>query len=102
MCCNIVYDFKEAFYKEVQDMERLSILSGLKKVVQTIMNESINAYTIEIRQNIFVCVLNVDVSSYKKNVLQAARNILNCFEYDLRYCKIFIGIGKVYSNINGI
>lgn len=102
MCCNVMFDFKDAFYREVQDIERLAILSGLKKVVQFSMEEYVNAYTIELRQNIFVCVLNIDGEKDKENVLKAAQGILHCFEYDSQYCKISIGIGKVYRDIKEI
>lgn len=102
MCCNVMFDFKEAFYKDVQDIERISILGGLKKVVQYSMEEFVSAYTVELRHNIFVCVLNVDGEKDKDNVLKAAQNILHCFEYDSQYCKISIGIGKVYNSIKDI
>ncbi|PNT90248.1 helix-turn-helix domain-containing protein [Clostridium thermosuccinogenes] len=102
ICCNVLLEFKEAFYKEIQDVDRINVLSGFKKMIKALMGEYVNLHVAEYRQNAFICIIDAGKNGIEEAVKKAAYNVINCFKNDTRYCDIYIGIGKRYDNINDI
>ncbi len=102
LCCNVLLQFKEAFYKDMQDVDRINIINGIKKIISAIMEDYVRLYVLEYRQNVFICIIDAMGGGTEELVKKAADIIINCFKYDMEYCDIFIGIGKQYRDINGI
>jgi len=89
-------------YKEIQDVDRINVIRGFKKMIKALMGEYVNLHVVEYGQNVFVCIIDVGKNGIEEAVKKAAYNVINCFKNDTRYCDIFIGIGKRYDNINDI
>ena len=60
ICCSIFFDFKEYFYNEIQDTERLYVFDGIKKVLQEILRDYMPVYIMEYGKNIFICIASVE------------------------------------------
>lgn len=103
LCCTVVFDFKEAFYRDVQDTDRLSIISGIKKIIWSLLAAEVPAYVAEPKQNLFACVVNIDGEDETERLYKAFGRMLDIFEYDIRmYYDITIGIGTLYTDVNEI
>lgn len=101
LCCNILIEFKQDFYNEMKDADRINVLDGLKKVIWALFEQYVNAYTIDYMENLFTCIININSNELHK-VKKAAQSIIKCFEYDSKYCSIYIGIGNSCDEINEI
>ncbi|MDQ0916934.1 helix-turn-helix domain-containing protein [Paenibacillus sp. V4I5] len=103
ICCTVFFDFKAAFYDDIQDTERIFIINGIKKIVWNLLGSQIPCYVLDHRQNMFVCLINMDGPQETELLHPAFLRMLNIFEYDIRmYYDITIGIGTFYANVNDI
>ncbi|MFD0677715.1 MULTISPECIES: helix-turn-helix domain-containing protein [unclassified Paenibacillus] len=103
ICCTVFFDFKDAFYQDIQDTERIYIINGIKKIVWNLLGTQVPCYVLEHRQNLFVCLINIDGPQDTELLHPAFHRMLNIFEYDIRmYYDITIGIGTFYTNVNDI
>ncbi|TBL75017.1 helix-turn-helix domain-containing protein [Paenibacillus thalictri] len=102
VCCSIKLSYKPAFYEEIQDVERLMILHKMKKIVESLIGQYVPSYIIESKQNVFVCLANVDEEQDAIRLKHALGLIIETFQHDSRYCGIHAGIGKCYPGTEGI
>jgi AraC-like DNA-binding protein len=103
ICCTVFFDFKDAFYQDIQDTERIHIINGIKKIVWNLLGSQVPCYVLEHRQNLFVCLINIEGPRDTELLHPAFHRMLNIFEYDIRmYYDITIGIGSFYKNVNDI
>ncbi|TDG00212.1 helix-turn-helix domain-containing protein [Paenibacillus piri] len=103
VCCTVFFDFKEAFYKDIQDTERGPIINGIKKIVWNLLGSQAPCYILEHRQHVFVCLINIDGPHETGLLHPAFQRMLAIFEYDIRmYYDMTIGIGKFYTDANDI
>ncbi|QNK59174.1 helix-turn-helix domain-containing protein [Paenibacillus sp. PAMC21692] len=102
VCLNVWFQFSEAFYEEVQDTDRLIILSKLKNVVSALSREDTRAYVQEYNDLLFVCVVNMDEDNEKGVLDNIIQNIHATFSFDFKYCRIFIGSGRSCTELSDL
>ncbi|NOU94228.1 helix-turn-helix domain-containing protein [Paenibacillus sp. LMG 31456] len=102
VCCKVVFSYKPAFYEEIQDVERLLIINKIKKIIDGFVAQYVPAYILESKQNVFVCLVNINENEGLNELRGAMLGIVQTFRQDSRYCSIHIGIGKIYAGISGI
>ncbi|MCU6794123.1 helix-turn-helix domain-containing protein [Paenibacillus sp. WQ 127069] len=103
ICCSVHFDFKEAFYEDIQDTERIYVINGIKKIIWSLLGRDLPAYVLEHRMHLFVGLVNVDEAQETELLYEAFNRMLGIFEYDIRmYYDITIGIGTFYTNVNDI
>lgn len=103
VCCALFFEFKGSFYDDIQDTERLYVMSGIKKIIWATLNKRLPAYVLEYRRNLFVGVVNLEQPQEAGLLEQAFQTMHGIFEYDLnRYYEIMIGIGEYYENVNDL
>ncbi|NOU96220.1 helix-turn-helix domain-containing protein [Paenibacillus sp. LMG 31456] len=101
-CCCFMFDYKGRFYHELPEADRLLIQEKMKNVLWGLMQRHINCYVLELEPNLYVCVMNLKQEEDRLLLDQALVNIKSTFEYDMIYCELTIGLGKMYSKIGDI
>jgi two-component system response regulator YesN len=101
VCSMIRFHFKKAFYKDIQDVDRLLILGRLKNIIDGLLNAHANSYVFDYKEYSFISISNIDRDEEQK-IAEGLREIIGTFEYDSGYCTVNIGIGKMYNGINDI
>lgn len=102
LCCIIRFEFKEAFYQDIQDVERLNILSKMKKILWGLLRAYANIYMLEEHDNLYIGIVNLQDGEEAEPIRKGLQTIIDTFRYDSRYCFIYIGMGKGYEGIQGI
>ncbi|MEK3725277.1 helix-turn-helix domain-containing protein [Paenibacillus sp. FSL H8-0034] len=102
LCCCFLFQYKERFYHDIVEADRLMIIEKMKKVLQGIMQQYVNSYLMEHDQNLYVCVVNLKQDSERASLNRALETIKQTFEYDMIYCELIIGLGKPYSKVNDV
>ncbi|MCU6711423.1 helix-turn-helix domain-containing protein [Paenibacillus sp. J5C_2022] len=102
VCLNVWFQFSEAFYQEVQDTDRLIILSKLNNVVTALSREFAHAYVQEYNDLLFVCVVNMEEGNEKGVLDNIIRHIYDTFSFDFKYCRIIIGSGRFCTELSDL
>lgn len=103
VCCTVLFDFKEVFFEDIQDAERMGLISGIKKIIWAVLENKAPAYVLDHHRNVFVCLININDKTEIEQITDAFSRMLNIFEYDIRkYYDIAIGIGQYYETINDL
>ncbi|MEK3910961.1 AraC family transcriptional regulator [Paenibacillus sp. FSL H7-0331] len=102
LCCCFLFQYKERFYHDIVEADRLMIIEKMKKVLQGIMQQYVNSYLMEHDQNLYVCVVNLKHDNERTSLNRALETIKQTFEYDMIYCELIIGLGKPYSKVNDV
>ncbi|MFH5183745.1 helix-turn-helix domain-containing protein [Paenibacillus sp. TAB 01] len=103
VCCGVSFDFKEPFYQDIQDTDRLLVMNGIKKIIWTLLGEIAPSYIIEYRHNLFVAIVNVESREQASALHPAFQKLMSLFQYDIHmYYDMTVGIGAFYSGINEI
>ncbi|NHN31786.1 helix-turn-helix transcriptional regulator [Paenibacillus agricola] len=102
LCCCFMFQYKERFYHEIAEADRLMIMEKMKKVLWGIMQQYVNSYLMEHDQNLYVCVVNLKHEEERAELNRALDTIKQTFEYDMIYCELIIGLGKPYSKVNDV
>lgn len=98
----IYFEFKERFYRDIQDVDRFIILGKLKKLIAGLLREYVPVYAIEFDRQQFVCIANMNDSGEAASLKQALDNLMHTFEYDALFCKIHIGVGSRTAGLSAI
>lgn len=101
LCCNIFVEFKEKFYKDFQDIDRMNILNKMAKVIAGLLKEYMPIFAFEYSPHMYVCLLNAN-DSQGSRLDMALNAMMNTFRYDSTFCIIHVGVGKPYSGLSGI
>lgn len=99
MCCSIQVEYTETFYKTFQDVDRLGVSNGIKMILDTVIAEQLKSYILEYKQDIYICIINLNTHEDKKLLMLALQNFIDLLKYDIDYYSISIGIGGAYNNI---
>jgi len=103
VCCGVSFDFKEPFYQDIQDTDRMLVMNGIKKIIWTLLGEIAPSYIIEYRHNLFVAIVNVESREQAAALHPAFQKLMSLFQYDIHmYYDMTVGIGAFYSGINEI
>jgi two-component system response regulator YesN len=102
ICCTIKFSYKTEFYNDIQDVERLMIMNKMKKIIESLLGKYLPVYVFETKENVYVCLVNVDETEGMNDFRRALRGIIGAFQYDSRYCTIHIGLGNGYFGLEGI
>ena len=98
MCCIVQFHFYDAFYKEIQDVERFNILSKLRNVIAGLIQPHMKAAVIEYNTELYACMMDGAERPRLDKVLQG---LYDTFSSDIHYYQLLIGAGRVHDSING-
>ena len=98
-CLCIRVDFQESFIRDVQDTERLDILSNLKAAIRGIVSASAPCYVLEYRENTYACIVNPDGSVPEREIAESLAKSLGEFG---SYSSAVIGIGNEVESLDEI
>ncbi|MDD9269572.1 helix-turn-helix domain-containing protein [Paenibacillus sp. GCM10023248] len=101
-CFAIRFYFKEPFYNEVQDVDRMNILSKMGNLIGGLLRSYVDVYLLEEKENLYIGIFNLNDREETNQLKKALQKIIDTFQYDSRYCLIRIGIGKEYQDVLGI
>lgn len=102
LCCTVLFDFREEFYSAFQDVDRFVIQNKIKKLIWGLLQDYAKLYVLEYRQNLYICILNVDDNQELTGIEMGLDNFMQTFRNDSVYSRIHVGIGKVYEGLRGI
>ncbi len=100
LCCCFMFIFKEKFYHDILEADRLLILEKMKNVLSGIMKKYVNCYLLEYEPYLYVCVVNLKDEEDRRKLDQSLEMIKLTFAYDMTYCELIIGLGKKYEKID--
>lgn len=98
LCCCMLFRFKDRFYRDIAENDRLLILEKLKNVLWGILRHQVNGYLLELEHHLYVCVVNLQNDGDRESLDRALERVKYVFEYDNIYCELTIGVGKVYEH----
>lgn len=101
-CCCFLFTYKERFYRELAEADRLLIQDKMKNVLWGLMQRHVDCYVLEMEPNLYACVMNLRREEDRRLLDQALETVKITFEYDMIYCELAIGLGKVYAKISDI
>lgn len=101
LCCNVFVEFKDKFYKDFQDIDRMNIMGKMTKVIAGLLKEYMPIFAFEYSPHMYVCLLNVN-DSQGSRLDMALNAMMNTFRYDSTLCMIHVGVGKPHSGLSGI
>ncbi|WP_310499862.1 helix-turn-helix domain-containing protein [Paenibacillus qinlingensis] len=99
LCCCFIIDFKDRFYHEIVEADRLLILEKMKRLLLGIMKKYVNCYLTEYEPNLYVCMVNLKSEEDREQLEQGLDMVKTTFAYDMIYCELIIGLGKTYEKI---
>ncbi|SFL21790.1 AraC-type DNA-binding protein [Paenibacillus sp. 1_12] len=102
LCCCFMFHYKERFYRDIEEADRLLIQEKMKKVLWGIMQQQVNCYLMEYEHNFYVCMVNLKQEADSERLVLALDQIKKTFEYDMIYCELVIGLGKTYAKVSDI
>ncbi|WP_274649505.1 helix-turn-helix domain-containing protein [Paenibacillus humicola] len=92
-CVAIQLQFNEPFVQDIPDGDRLVMLKQVKKVLWVLLRQELPAYLMEYRHLLFIGVCSIRDPQDREKLRRALDTILRTFDYDLQYCRLYIGIG---------
>ena len=98
-CLCIRVDFQESFIRDVQDTERLDILSNLKAAICGIVSSSAPCYVLGYRENIYACIVNPDGRVPVSAIAETLAKSLGGFG---SYSSVVIGFGNSVNSLEEI
>ncbi|TMV46869.1 helix-turn-helix domain-containing protein [Paenibacillus mesophilus] len=102
-CCSIHFQFKDAFYEQLPDEDRVIVWSKLKKLIWSFLSEHFRLYVLECTRHLYVCVIEPDeAGSDEAGLRKALDSFMQTFQFDFRYCIVHVGIGQVHPGVKGI
>ncbi|MBO9609553.1 MAG: helix-turn-helix domain-containing protein [Paenibacillaceae bacterium] len=102
LCCCMKFYFKEAFYADIQDTDRLLIEEKLTKVIDGILRPHVTAYVLTIQSSSFAVMVNLKRPEDRAAFDAALESILSTFRYDAQYCRLAVGIGRAYPHLGDL
>ncbi|MBA2938687.1 AraC family transcriptional regulator [Paenibacillus sp. CGMCC 1.16610] len=99
LCCCFVFMFRDQFYHDILEADRLLIFEKMKNVLWGIMKKYVNCYLVEYEPYLYVCMVNLKSEADREQLEQALEMIKMTFAYDTMYCELVIGLGKRYDKI---
>ncbi|MGG1518186.1 AraC family transcriptional regulator [Paenibacillus oryzisoli] len=99
LCCCFIIEFKDRFYHEIVEADRLLILEKMKRLLSGIMKKYVNCYLTEYEPNLYVCMVNLKGDDEREQLDQGLEMVRTTFAYDMIYCELIIGLGKTYEKI---
>ena len=102
VCCAIMFNFKPSFYAEVQDVDRLRILTNVKAIIFGFFSPLVPVHIVEEQEYLHLCIVNVGSEEELALVRQAVNHLLDGFRHDADYCGIHVGIGSMQAGLRGL
>jgi len=101
VCC-FMFRFRDRFYREIEETDRVLILEKLKLVLWGILKRHVPGYVVEFEHNLYAAVANLRSADDREKLNAALETIRRTFEYDMVYCDLSIGIGNAYPEMDGL
>ncbi|MDR6880953.1 AraC family transcriptional regulator [Bacillus sp. 3255] len=102
LCCCFMFMFRDKFYHDILEADRLLILEKMKNVLSGTMRKYVNCYLLEYEPYLYVSMVNLKDEEDRKKLYQSLEMIQRTFAYDMMYCELVIGLGKKYEKIDDL
>ncbi|WP_409345930.1 helix-turn-helix domain-containing protein [Paenibacillus sp. MBLB4367] len=102
LCCCFLFRFKDAFYREISEPDRMLIQEKLRNVLWGIMRQHVNCYLLEYERSFYAAIVNLPGAEERAKLDQALDKVKKTFEYDMIYCHLTVGVGSNASTIGDI
>ncbi|TLS54296.1 AraC family transcriptional regulator [Paenibacillus antri] len=102
LCCAITFEFKDTFFRDVQDVERIVIENKMKNLIQGYLSEYAPLHVLESNDHLYVAIANVRTDEETERFKAGVAEFIRTFEYDRQYYHIRIGIGQPFAGLDGI
>lgn len=102
VCVCVKFHFKQPFYEEIQDTDRLVVQENMKKIIQGILQRHVSAYVIDAQKHMYAAMVNLKEGQDRSALDQALSALMETFDYDTRYCRLAVGVGRIYEHIGDL
>ncbi|WP_158301797.1 helix-turn-helix transcriptional regulator [Paenibacillus mesophilus] len=102
LCCCFKFRFKDTFYRDIVESDRLLIQEKLRNVLGGIMLQHVNGYLFEYEPCFYVGIMNLRDEPGRLRLHQALEKVKKTLEYDTVYCHLTIGVGNRVESIGEI
>lgn len=102
LCCTISLKFKNRFWTDIQDVERIIIESKMKNLFYGLMREKANLYTLETGKSQYTLIFNVSLTATSETVKGGMQELADLFSSDTQFCQLHIAIGDICEGVDGI
>lgn len=102
--CSIVIRLKptEQFYSLYNNMEYNSIKSGIHNIIQSVFAEKYETYIIPSETDTLYVLLNPENNLQTDSILEILKEFQNVMNFDKDYMTLQIGMGGIYSGLEGL
>ncbi|MCU6707431.1 AraC family transcriptional regulator [Paenibacillus sp. J5C_2022] len=97
LCCCFLFHYKERFYEEVHESDRIMIEDKMKNVIWGLLRRYVSCYVLEAEPNLYAGIVNLKQPQQRELFDEALEQIKTTFQYDSIYCRMTVGIGKLYD-----
>ena len=101
VCC-FLFRFRDRFYREIEETDRVLILEKLKLVLRAILRKHVPSCVVGFEHNLYAAIANLRSAGDREKLNAALETIRRTFEYDMVYCDLSIGIGNAYPEMDGL
>lgn len=101
ICC-FMFHFKDTFYREIGEPDRMLILEKLRNVLWGIMQQHVNCYLMEYERSFYAGIVNLHRAEERVELDQALEKVKKTFEYDAIYCQLTVGVGNIVMTLGEI
>lgn len=102
LCCAINLKFKDRFWTDIQDVDRILIESKLKNLFYDLLKERANLYVLETGKSQYVLIFNVSLEGTSEEVKIGLEELAGVFSSDMQFCQVHIAIGDICEGVDGI
>lgn len=95
-------NFTKKFYEKYTKEEQLFIFNGIINLVNSTFSEDIPVFTLTTEINQLYIIMNVPENESIQYIETCLIGFYNAFEFDKEYHQIYIGIGLIHKDLNGL
>lgn len=102
LCCAISLKFKDRFWTDIQDVDRILIESKMKNLFYSLLKEKANLYVLETGKSQYILIFNINLEATSDNVKSGMQELGGIFSSDTQFCQLHIAIGDICEGVDGI
>lgn len=102
LCSAISLKFKDRFWTDIQDVDRILIESKMKNLFYSLLKEKANLYVLETGKSQYILIFNVNPEATSENVKSGMHELAGVFSSDMQFCQLHIAMGDIYEGVDGI
>ncbi|MDO3412459.1 helix-turn-helix domain-containing protein [Saccharibacillus sp. CPCC 101409] len=102
LCCAISLKFKDRFWTDIQDVDRILIEVKMKNLFYGLLKENADLYVLETGKSQYALVFNMQPDADRESIRGRMEELAGIFSSDTQYCRLHIAIGDICEGIEGI